>query len=186
MNPEVPETPDHDPQLEALLDDALAPSPAPPGLHRRILDATAHRLPGHADASRSTGVIGRLGFGARWGFAAAAVLLLAGVVLTFWSMNEPGTTPPGPGPIADGQTTTSDPVLDETEDDPDLLAPVLTRLAEAELAAEPIDDRIDLLQMQLAWVETDGVWAEDGLESLDKAIARHEFETLADDLELYF
>ena len=63
---------------------------------------------------------------------------------------------------------------------------MLDQLARAERDADPIDDRIQLLDAQVSWVEVDDFWGEDGLESLDKAIAREDFDQLADDLELYF
>lgn len=168
-----------DPRLDALLDDALSPDPAPEGMDQRIVVATADRLPGRAGTAPADPVIGRIGGGLFRGpwRAAAAVLLLGTVIGGLWLANRDGdSVDPEQPPIAKKQ--------------PVQVADGLEQLAAAELQtglqAEVIDDQIALLSMQVSWAETDGVWAEDALESLDMAIARDEFDELSEQLDLYF
>ncbi|MEO1237835.1 MAG: hypothetical protein AAFX76_13695 [Planctomycetota bacterium] len=44
------------------------------------------------------------------------------------------------------------------------------------------------MSMQVAWADdaTEGVWAQGAIESLDTAIVRDQYETLSDELDLYF
>lgn len=189
-----------DPRLDALLDEALAPEDAPAGLNGRIVAATADRLPGRAD--QAPDVLATIGGGFPWRSAAAALLfalILGGVWLTRQDADDPGAV----GPVA------LHPIDDE--DQPAVvLAPievetVLDQLAAAELESDWIDDRIEILSMQVAWAENlgggktgasgdaggsgasgGGGWGVGAWESLDTAIARDEFDDLADEMELYF
>jgi len=176
---------DADPRLDALLDEALAADELPAGLNDRIVSATAARLPGAVVSGAvlpgvlpgAGAVIGRIGGGLRWRGLAAAVLL--SVVVGGWWLVDRGSSPGNS--TAPGQTiAVADPLA------PAELGEVFDQLARAEREAEAIDDRIDLLSMQVAWAQTPGIWAADALDSLDAAITRDEFELLADDLEMYF
>lgn len=191
---EISEATPTDPRLDALLDEALAPSDAPAGLNDRILAATSDRF----TATQNHAVIGRIGGGFPWR-SAAAVLLFALVVGGVWLIQRDADNATDPGnvgpvvvnPTGDGEVT-STPIKLET---------ALDQLAEAELESDWIDDRIDILSMQVAWAEDagngggsgstggtggTGGWGGGAFESLDTAIARDTFDDLADDMGLYF
>jgi len=181
--------PPTDPQLDALLDDALAAGDAPAGLNDRILAVTADRLPGRADdiSEDAPAVIGKIGGGFAWR-SLAAVLLFALILGGVWVANQdPADTPPdGPVATGDGGVDTQPHVA--TLDTPKIDR-ALDQLAEAELDAEWIDDRIEFLSMQVTWAQGDGgagVWGDGALESLDTAIARETFDDVADEMEWYF
>ena len=175
MNEPTPLNPDTTPtdaRLDALLDEALAPGPAPAGLNERIVAATADRL---ADGGPHAGhpVLGRIGGGFAWR-SVAAVLLLGGVVGGLFVVNR------GSDPVPSGQAHVN--VVDTTQD----VYQGLDQLADAALHGEAIDDEIALLSMQVSATDLPGVWAQDALDSLDTAIAFEEFDELHDELELYF
>ncbi|MEM7627051.1 MAG: hypothetical protein AAF333_15755 [Planctomycetota bacterium] len=160
-----------DPQLDALLDEALAPEAAPAGLNDRIVAATVNRLPDD-DARIQNPVLGHIGGGGFPWRSVAAVLLLGGVVGgLLWVGGETKR----PGGIEDSDVATVETVQ---------LG--LDQLADAALQAESIDDDIALLSMQLSAVQEPGIWEQDALESLDTAIAFDEFDQLYDELDLYF
>ena len=190
--------PEPDARLQQLLDEMLAAEPSPPGLDRRIFAATVDRLPRPSAQRPAPDILARIGPWGRLGVAAAAALLLAGTLVSLWSVDQPrpvdGPTvavepPAQPSPtqqIDPSPTTVAAAPTPQTAGGAVSLRAVLDQLARAERDADPIDDRIQLLDAQVSWVEVDDFWAEDGLESLDKAIAREDFDQLADDLELYF
>lgn len=166
-----------DPQLDALLDDALMADDLPAGLNDRIVAATAGRLPGGADDAPA--VIGRLGGGVAWRSIAAG-LLFALVLGGVWAVNQDsGITPTLPGGDTEALVNV----------DPAKIETALEQLAASELEAEWIDDRIELLSMQVTWAQDagdSGVWGDGAFESLDTAIARETFDDVADEMEWYF
>lgn len=183
LNPEhldtsTPKASSTDPQLDALLDDALMADDLPAGLNDRIVAATAGRLPGGADDAPA--VIGRIGGGFAWR-SIAAVLLFALVLGGVWVVNQDsGITPTPSGGSGTEVLVNADPAKIET---------ALEQLAESELDAEWIDDRIDILSMQVTWAQDagdSGVWGDGAFESLDTAIARETFDDVADEMEWYF
>lgn len=171
------ETTKTDPRLDALLDEALAPDAVPTGMNDRIVAATVDRLPGGSTAHASP-VIGRIGGGGFPWRSVAAVLLMGGVAGMFFMAyhipDKPNLLHEGPfPPIANVEPI-------------EAVHLGLDQLADAALQAEPIDDRIALLSMQLSATQTPGIWERDALESLDAAIAFEEFDELHDELDLYF
>lgn len=164
-----------DPQLDALLDEALAPGEVPAGLNQRIIAATVDQLPQHHAPETDSPVIGRISSGSQWR-AAAVLLLLASVCGAFFAAfnsqdNQNYGMPFVGGPnVADLETVQEG----------------LDQLADAALQAEPIDDDIAMLSMQLSATQTPGFWEQDALDSLDNAIAFETFDELQDELDLYF
>lgn len=167
-----------DPALDGLLDEALAAGDAPAGLNQRILAATTKRLPraGGHDAP----VIARLGEsrGFMWR-SLAAVMLFALLIGGVWWGNREADAPTDSAGGGNGPAVV---VIDE----PINVGPALAHLAEAERDTAWVDDRIELLSMQVAWADDAGLWGDGALESLDTAIARSAFDELADEWELYF
>ncbi|MBB6430149.1 hypothetical protein [Algisphaera agarilytica] len=166
-----------DPRLDALLDDALAPADLPVGLNDRILAATADRLPGGKSETfeEAPAVIGRIGGGVPWR-SIAAVLLFALVIGGVWVANqESDTTDPVP------------PTHNVAGVDPSVaLESLLAELAETENEVEWIDDRIDMLSMQVTLAQDTEGWGDEALDALDNAIAMDTFDDIADELEWYF
>ncbi|MEL7089329.1 MAG: hypothetical protein AAGL98_12965, partial [Planctomycetota bacterium] len=187
--PDQPEAAKTDPQLDALLDEALAPAPgispgntsetAPAGLNDRILEATVDRLPG-GRVTESNPVIGRIsGGGFPWRrIAAFAAVLTLGVLIgrQYVLDSRPDRVTPFPGDLRTAYYKPLFPTLDDG----------LDQLADAALDAEPIDDEIAWLSIRLSATQTPGIWEQDALDSLDAAIAFEEFDELQDELDLYF
>ncbi|MEM1109205.1 MAG: hypothetical protein AAGH99_11015 [Planctomycetota bacterium] len=165
MNETNPPT---DPKLDALLDEALAPSDLPAGLNDRIFAETADRLPGVYEEQPV--VIAKIGGGYPWR-SIAAVLLFALVLGGVWVANQ-GEKMVHPSDLNAAAAEQIENALDQ--------------LAEAELEAEWIDDRIDILSLQITSAEGSAVWGDGSLESLDSAIARETFDDVADEMEWYF
>ncbi|MEM9915206.1 MAG: hypothetical protein AAF911_09600 [Planctomycetota bacterium] len=179
-NPEnLNETTPTDPRLDALLDEALSPGDVPAGLNDRILAATADRFT--KDVDDAPAVIGKIGGGFAWR-SIAAVLLFALILGGVWVANqdaEPGNN----GTLAGGET------VERTQLDTTQIESVLDQLAEAELEADWLDDRIDILSMQVTWAQDKrdaGVWGDGAFDSLDIAIAQETFDDAADEMEWYF
>jgi hypothetical protein len=181
---------DTDPQLDALLDEALAPGPAPAGLDERIVDQTRSLLPadradrGVLAAAEPVAVAGRIGFGGRpW--RAAAALLLAGALATaaFFAVSSNGSG---------GSATSGDPIdtpgthAAAAASLPDALERLAAAEAQTQRRDEAIDDRIAWLEMQLDWAESDDLWARDSLAALDRAMAGEASEQSREELDLYF
>lgn len=193
LNPEPPENVSPtDAQLDALLDDALAAGDAPAGLNDRIVAATAGRLPGVMDDTPA--VIGSLGGGLVWRSIAAG-LLFALVLGGVWAVNQDtGETPPEPLAVGGHVEAASEPTSTATTTatavvDTPKIDRALDQLAEAELDAEWIDDRIEFLSMQVTWAQDAGDaggWGDGAFDSLDTAIAREAFDDVADEMEWYF
>ncbi|MEM8738381.1 MAG: hypothetical protein AAGG38_07895, partial [Planctomycetota bacterium] len=137
--------------------------------------------PGEDDLPDRPAVVGRIGGEIPWRPVAAAVvlaLLLGGVWLAKpLKTHEIARLPTDPPTPANASTVAAVEV-----------AAGLQRLADAEQAAEPIDDRIAWLSTQVAWADdaTRGIWTEDALDSLDTAIARDQLDAAVDELDLYF
>ncbi len=179
-----------DPVWERRLDRALhrdAEGHAPDaGLSERIFRATAGHLPGRAPAkevssaerSPAPAVAGRVGAWA-WRSLAAALVLAGGVALLM--LADERASSDAVRVIAAAPPASP---LDVTQLEADLAA--LGESAWAGSTGDILDDQIDLLSMQLSWAGSDGVWAEDALTSLDKAITRETFDELADQIELIF
>ena len=188
-------TPPSDPELEALLDTALAPAPLPAGLEAKILAATD---PG-VRALAPQMVLSRR---SPWRLAlaaAAGVALIGGIVTAYVNLGGSADAPQvavQPSPVAPPsvdsatQTAGAQPDVVETSAlDHVSLAAIqreLDRLAAAELSADTIDDRIELLSMQVRMTDSDGFWSQKSMDSLDTAIVRDELDQLAMDLEIYF
>jgi len=140
-NPEPRHPNPEDPALEALLDEALAPAPAPRGLADRITAATTPRL-----RARQRPVLARIGW--RPALRIAAAIAVAGAVLLIaW---------PDPAPTSTGT-------------DAGALAQLDTLQSQAEAAEaieftgfEAIDYRMEMLDVQLALADTADPWTDDG------------------------
>ncbi|MEO0514323.1 MAG: hypothetical protein AAF086_03400 [Planctomycetota bacterium] len=190
FNPEqLDESTPTDPRLDALLDDALAAGEVPAGLNDRIVAATADRLSPAQAADDAPAVIGRLGGGFAWRSLAAG-LLFALVLGGVWVFNQqPASTEIGPlAHNGNGHHRGDDEAVATAADAPKLDT-ALAQLAEAELEADWIDDRIAMLSMQVTWAQDAGdagLWDGGALDSLDTAIARDTFDDVADEMEWYF
>lgn len=159
-----------------------------------------------ADGSAVAGRIGGLAGG--WKFAVAAAVLLAGVV-SWLVVGLDDELPAGEGPtiasrptaeqsagLPDGVASTIGSATDRAAADQTAagvdvaaLEAELVRLGDQPLASpspDVLDDQLDLLAMQLSFAGSDGVWADDAIVSLDKAMARDEFDVLAEQLDLLF
>ena len=166
-----------DPQLDGMPNDALAAEEVPAGLKQRILDATEDRLP--TDAPARGGVIGFIGGGLPWR-SVAAVVVLGTVIGGLLMINPDRASDPTPG---DSTTVTQHtPAANPL---PHVQAG-LDQLADAEFRDELIDDRIELLSMQVSWAQAEDFWADDAMDSLDSAIALDELDLLAEEMEYYF
>ncbi|MEX0652510.1 MAG: hypothetical protein WD534_16265 [Phycisphaeraceae bacterium] len=159
-----------DPDLERLLDEALA-SPRPEGdLAGRIAGMTESRLP----RGRRADVLGRLGLGSAWRAAAAVAIVgllgwVAVVVLT-----PDADTPGGPGP---SEWTTLPPqqvVLSEQEE---------RELLAAFAAAEGLDFEAFWLDQRLALHPDAAVAAESGDDELWTTGSHDPVDALLDTFE---
>lgn len=169
-----------EPELRAFLEPAALPT----SLRDRLLDLQ----PAHAPAAPPE-VIGRVGSHYQALRLAAAVGLAALVGGGLWYASQmPGNgesprdvaalPPAGQPPLATNAGAINKPATLPESKGPaetwDMLSQGLDRLAAAERSTEPLDDRLDLLAMQVALTRasTDSVWGENALESLDNAMAR--------------
>ncbi len=155
-----------DAELEAMLDHALAPEPAPPGLTDRIVAATAPRLRSPGRRAHRDGVLARLG-PAVLGLAAAVALSGAAAlyVATLRQQVGPATIDRASAFLvaATGHAATSGP------SDFSLDAPPGTDL----------DTRITLLALQFELVDSRELWAPPSDGIADAALAA-ELESFAD------
>jgi len=165
-----------DPALHPLLDQALAPDPAPAGLEDRVLQQTTPRLP-------RPHVLARIG--GRLLAAAAVVVLAAGLGIVMWAASRPAPTStpggatvdttPAPTPPDAGRDPTPAPgPIDDAQ-----LAELGQQLEALDAIAGDLDDsdtRLDLLTLQVASVPED-VWA-DSPDDLPEAMTDSELDLL--------
>lgn len=146
--PHTPKQPELsvDPWWDALLDEALAPPPAPAGLADRIVQATQPHL---AQPARSA-VVARIGWRA-WGLAAAAAVLLLAGLLAPWVMQQPpASSVPAPASAVHAQANLIP--LDQE----------LRRLASVSYSdLTPLDEQIEWLSVQMDLAQAESVWPTD-------------------------
>ena len=175
----------------------------------RPVDRTPAPTPGVAHPPRPMAIARLGGGGATWRFAAAATILL-GTAVGWWVLGDgPASShvnPSTPGPVADAGGGVAPPAPGTVADSAAAEVPgagaavpavegiaaleaELVRLGDQPLASpspDVLDDQLDLLAMQLSFAGSDGVWADDAIVSLDKAMARDEFDTLSQQMDLMF
>lgn len=148
-----------DPELDAMLDEALSPPQPPAGLTDRLLTATRPQLGRRSVVAR----IGpRLAGGRAWrGWSIAAMVLIvvgAGVWMSLMRKVS-GIT------LEDG--------LDE--------------VAAADVTRDTlIDHQLDLLALQVDLARADAVWLSTEEETFEEAIEQYELESFATDVLLLF
>jgi hypothetical protein len=152
-----------DPQLDALLDEALRPTEASADLADRIVSATLPYLPGQSSA-----VVARIGPRLTPSLlgVAAAVGLVASVGIALWFTGSSPTTP-----------TNSLALLHED------MAQI--NQAMSSTADQQIDEQIDVLNLQVSLAESTVMWVSQD-ELLDLAITHYELDRYAEDLEFMF
>ncbi len=152
--------PQTDPELDALLDDALSTftPPADPDLAQRIIEQTLPML-------GKRPVLARIGPTMLRVAAAIAIVVGAGVVATLMTGNQ--DPPVGAG---------------------DTIAQIGTELQAIESAIEPgntlIDEQLDVLALRVELVSTEDAWSAAGMDTnslMDQAITGFEVERFSDD-----
>ena len=147
----------HDPRLDAMLDQALAPEPADPALVQRIVAATQCRLGPREDEGP---VLARL----RPALMSLAAALLLALGLAVWLVQP---VERDPVPTENGQITGVGARLDA--------------LAAADAAwATDIDHQLRLLALQVDVTGSETFWASPE-RSLDDALLNEQFDALLDD-----
>jgi hypothetical protein len=186
-----------DEQLAADLDAALAPTAPPAALRERSIAAA---MAASREQNRANGAGARPPVLARIGrsglYAAAAAVLLVIVLGEIWWAGSTlqnsdlsggdvaqNTTPPMPtGNVDDTRVVQKDEPLDGSE----ALAATLAELNDWSEQTASIDDRLDLLSLQVSLADNAGFWSEAGQQALDDAAASQQLEETFNAFELYF
>lgn len=181
--PREPRAAAHDPLLEGLLDEALAPAEPPAGFEARVVDAAvgaSRRAQSEREAlSISHEPVGWSSFDG-WRRLAASLAVAAGLALAMvgaWALFEPAA-PPTPDRLAGPAQ-----VVDRAEPaQPVSIAAVEGELRALELAAagdfDPVDERLELLALRLELTPFDAHWP------ATEPLARIGAEPLMDEWEL--
>ncbi len=155
----------HDPKLESLLDEALAPGEAPPYLSDMIVDKT---LPQFRRRTVKPPVLARIG---RPLLRAAAVIAI-GAAVVFALVNAPPDAWQD-DPIARAPADPEPPTLAELGDQ-------LAELAELSQAqASEVDVELDLLAMHVELLSAEHDWNETSQQDvMEQAVTRHQLELM--------
>lgn len=170
----------HDQALESLLDEALAPEAMPTDLPERLVHAgvrasvrgrgAAAALPAAPPAPPAPLVMPTPGRSHGWpALAAAAVIALT--MLGVWSLLHPGPT--AEAPTASDRVAAIERELSELE----------FAVARGFDAMDPMDDRIELLSLQLELTQASPLWPGD-LDPLDEAASDIQAQRLMHELDL--
>jgi hypothetical protein len=152
-----------DPQLQALLDEALAPDQVPADLAERVARQTSPQL------LRSS-VAGRLFVAMR---AAAAIALVATVTAAFWSVSHRPVDVPG---------------LMVRADEIQMLAQDLAEwdVVTDQSESDPLDDQIAMVAMQVDLLQQLETAIDGGQELVDQAVTNQQLDELVGQMQLFF
>lgn len=152
-----------DPQLQALLDEALAPDQVPVDLAKRIARQTSPQL-------LRPSVAGRLFVAMR---AAAAIVLVATVTAAFWSVSHRTVDAPG---------------LMARADEIQMLAQDLAEwdMVTDQSESEPLDDQIAIVAMQVDLLQQLETAIDGGQELVDQTVTNQQLDELVGQMQLFF
>lgn len=152
-----------DPQLQALLDEALAPDQVPVDLAKRIVRQTSPQL-------LRPSVAGRLFVAMR---AAAAIALVATVTAAFWSVSHRTVDTPG---------------LMVQADEIQMLAQDLAEwdVVTDQSESEPLDDQIAMVAMQVDLLQQLETAIDGRQELVDQTVTNQQLDELVGQMQLFF